>query len=153
MPNPTLTTVWPTLNKQDHLDAYLDQLRRFEFNVCRAVVEETVYLTFDEWLDFKENLLTDRLWLAGKGGHDARGVRSVILVVRPGETQSESVGLYVDPQGSDYARYVGFFLSRDREPNIVTNPPGLLTLRDAMGTTLNGLTMSQRILNEVAAGL
>jgi len=55
----------------------------------------------------------------------------------------------VDPQGYDYARYVGFYL--DPERNLITNPPNLLPLSDIVGTTLNGKTYSQRVLEECHA--
>jgi len=142
-------SVWPTLNKQDTLARYVEQVRAMDFVPCQAEIAETIYLTIGEWEAFTKHLLDDRSWLSGKGGCTERGVRSVLLVVRPGETAQESLGILVDPQGYDYARYVGFYL--DPERNLITNPPNLLPLSDIMGTTLNGKTYSQRVLGECHA--
>lgn len=143
-------SVWPRLNKQERLEDYTAQVRKYEFTPALAEVGETVYLTTDEWVEFTSNLLNDRPWLDGKGGCPEQGVRSVILVVRPGATRAESLGLFVDPQGHDYARYVGFYMSED-QPRMVTNPPGLLGLADIMGTTLNGVSFKDRVFAECEA--
>lgn len=142
------SSVWPKLNKQDDIEAYIEQVKARDFDLCRADVSEVVCLTCDEWDDFVHNLLKNRDWLAGKGGCSSRGVREVIQVVRPGETAEESQSIFVDPQGYDYARYVGFYIT-DTQPRTVTNPPGLPTLEQAMQTTLNGKTMVDRILFDV----
>ncbi len=141
-------SVWPKLNKQERIGSYLEQLQMREFNVCDTEVEETICLTCDEWDEFRHNMLNDRAWLSGKGGCPERGVRSVLLVVRPGETPADSVAIYVDPQGYEYARYVGFHLG---EGNLVTNPPNLPTLAEAMATTLNGVSFKDRVLAESTA--
>jgi hypothetical protein len=98
-----------------------------------------------------KHLLTDCAWLEGKGGCIERGVRSVLLVVRPGETAQESLGILVDPQGHDYARYVGFYVDTSNNRFLVTNPPNLLAMPDIMGTTLAGKTFSQRVLEQSQA--
>lgn len=143
-------SVWPKLNKQETLESYIEQVRlpAINCNRCTAIVTNTVCLTCDEWDEFRQHLLTDRPWLAGKGGSRGMGERYVVLVVRPGETADESLGIFVDPQGYDYASYVGFYLSNE---NMITNVPDLPTLEEAMATTLCGVSMKDRILNEVVA--
>lgn len=144
-------SIWPKLNKQDRIGDYLDQVQSRDFDHCTAEVDEIVCLTCDEWDEFRQHLLTDRPWLAGKGGCPERGVRSVILVVRPGETAADSIGFFVDPQGYDYARYVGFYLGPKGDQLLVTNPTNLPTLDEAMTTTLGGVTFKDRVLAEAVA--
>ena len=142
------SSAWPKLNKQDAIGAYVDQLQRGEFHECRAEIAEVVCLTVDEWDHFKDNLLENHAWLAGKGGNAGPSVRRVVLVVRPGETPAESLGIFVDPQGFDYARYVGFYIT-DKTPRKVTNVPNLPTLSQVMNTQLCGRTYSDRVLNNI----
>jgi hypothetical protein len=52
-------------------------------------------------------LLKGRDWLAGKGGFN-NGSRVVIAVESEGQT------IYVNPEGHDYARYVGFPLPAEQ---------------------------------------
>lgn len=145
-----LTAVWPKMNKQEHIDGYLNQLRTGDIEHCSAEIEETICLTTDEWQDFINHLITERPWLAGKGGTIKPHLRSALLVVRPGATPEESIGILVDPQGYDYARYVGFYIGPNPEAKglIVTNVPNLPGLADVMETTLNGVTFKDRVFAE-----
>lgn len=70
---------------------------RFE----RVQISETVNLSSQEYDVFTDGFLRDRSWLAGKGGA-MNGVNQVIAVTAPQRTT-----LYVNPEGYDYARYVG----------------------------------------------
>lgn len=148
-----LPSVWPKLNKQERIGSYLEQVHARDFDHCIAEIEETVCLTCDEWDDFRQHLLTPRTWLAGKGGCPERGVRSVILVVRPGETAADSLGIFVDPQGYEYARYIGFYCGplEKKGAHFVTNPPNLPTLAEAMTATLDGISYKDRVLHETQA--
>lgn len=67
---------------------------------ARIYITETVELTPAEFDTFARNLSARREWLKGKGGNVADGVLCV-EVHAPGRPY-----LYVDPSGSDYARYV-----------------------------------------------
>jgi hypothetical protein len=117
----------PRLNKNDHISQYLTQLETREYDLSWARVTETVSLNCKEWNEFVTGLLTDREWLAGKGGtcswsfaddedleffklteeQQTQWKRTafmlVIAVIAPsGQT------IYVDPQGYNYARYLAF---------------------------------------------
>lgn len=118
----------PRLNKCDHIEEYLKQLETRDYDLGWARVEETKVLTCAEWNAFMRGLLTDREWLAGKGGasswafdgrpEDRRewfqlseseqalwrstSYLHVIAVCCGGQT------VYVDPEGYDYARYLAF---------------------------------------------
>lgn len=142
-----LKSVWPKLNKQDLMRSYIEQVNRHEFDECVAIITETVCLTCDEWDEFRQSLMQNRDWLAGKGGCRGMRQRYVVLVVRPGVTPAESTGVFVDPQGYNYARYVGFYLSPERK---VTNVPDLPTIEEAMYTTLGGVTYKDRVLKQAA---
>lgn len=66
----------------------------------KIYVTETKDLTADEFDTFARNLLVSRDWLRGKGG-STRGGYLCVEVTAPGRPY-----LYVNPEGSDYARYV-----------------------------------------------
>lgn len=144
-----VSSAWPKLNKQDCINSYVDQIKSGQFDLCKAIITDTVCLTSDEWDDFRKHLLTDRPWLEEKGGSFAYGVRAVVLVIRPGETKADSLALLVDPQGYAYARYVGFY--HDMAQHKIGNVPDLPTLEEAMHTTICGVSMKDRILNAVTA--
>lgn len=143
-----IRSVWPKLNKQDNIDAYMTQLRARDFHCVTATITETICLTCYEWEDFVHNLLRDREWLAEKGGSCDRAQHHCIHVVAPAETEQESVSILVDPQGYNYARYVGFYLSPE---NVVTRIPGLPTLQNCMDTLLLGRSYKDRVLEQAAA--
>jgi hypothetical protein len=133
-------SAWPTLNKQDQLEDYISQLRSRLIHMREVVIEDQVYLTSWEWEDFTHGLLTDRPWL--------KDTRGITLVVSPGEKASESVGILVDTQGYEYARYVGFYIDREMR---ATFPPGLLDIGEAMDTKLGGVLYRDRILSQALA--
>jgi hypothetical protein len=118
----------PRLNKCDHISEYLEQLETRDYDLNWAEVIETRQLNCAEWNELMQNLLTDRDWLAGKGGASSWAVSFgdsrdgwlelseperelfratsylyVIAVIAPtGQT------IYIDPEGYNYARYVAF---------------------------------------------
>lgn len=100
----------PSVNKNQTWRDYVTQLpggRNYRGLIrTLAVVTEKKRLSTTAYAEFVENLLTDRPWLAGKGGGEmVDGVRAaaVIEVTAPGRNT-----LYVNPEGHNYARYVLF---------------------------------------------
>jgi hypothetical protein len=119
----------PRLNKREHIRSYLEQIPTREYDLNWAEVTETRTMNVAEWNEFVTNLMTDRDWLASKGGagnwsseYDGmtdiqicnlepeerkRYMRTVFLyvvaVIAPtGQT------IYIDPEGYNYARYIAF---------------------------------------------
>ncbi|XAQ41697.1 hypothetical protein PEE19_14300 [Ralstonia solanacearum] len=78
--------------------ADLSEVRGKEY--VEVYVTETKELTTAEFDDFASGLLVSRDWLRGKGG-GRLGNCLCIEVTAPGRPT-----LYVNPEGSDYARYV-----------------------------------------------
>lgn len=66
----------------------------------KVYVTETRFLTADEFDALARNLLAPRDWLRGRGGCVAEGYLCV-EVAAPGRPY-----LYINPEGSNYARYV-----------------------------------------------
>ena len=66
----------------------------------KVFVTETRVMTPAEFDAFARNLMASRDWLAGKGG-GVDGGYLCVEVTAPGRPY-----LYVNPEGSDYARYV-----------------------------------------------
>lgn len=67
---------------------------------AEVYIVETKPLTTEEFDQFSDHLLDSYEWLAGKGGCIQEGFLC-IEVTAPGRPY-----LYVNPEGSDYARYV-----------------------------------------------
>lgn len=67
-PSHLIRVAVPRLNKQDHIQDYLTQIPTREYDLNWAEVTETRKMIAQEWNEFVTNLLTDREWLAGKGG-------------------------------------------------------------------------------------
>lgn len=67
---------------------------------AKVLVTETHVLTTAEFDDFAANLMRSRTWLNGRGGTTREGTLCV-EVCAPGRPY-----LYINPEGSDYARYV-----------------------------------------------
>ncbi|MGA4009481.1 hypothetical protein ACI2VR_25905 [Ralstonia nicotianae] len=76
----------------------LSQVRGQEY--AEVYVTEIKELTTADFDDFASSLLVSRDWLRGKGGGKL-GSYFCIEVIAPGRPT-----LYVNPEGSDYARYV-----------------------------------------------
>ncbi|MFC7422073.1 hypothetical protein ACFQNF_19625 [Iodobacter arcticus] len=66
-----------------------------------ATIKWQKELSSQEYDAFTNNMLADYGWMAGLGGH-ANNKRNVIAVSAP-----KRATLFVDPSGSNYARYVG----------------------------------------------
>ena len=118
-----VSSKFPSLNKNDWFEDYESQLD--ETPVTKALVQELVILTNEDFNEFKYSLLNDQEWLAGKGGHDseyevsdelewfqlteeqqrnwrAKAYRLTVMV-----QNQEGESILVDPQGHNYARYCG----------------------------------------------
>jgi hypothetical protein len=67
----------------------------------KIYITETVQMSAQEFDAFSSRLLVSRNWLKGKGGATADAVFCVEV------TAPDRPFLYVNPEGSDYARYVG----------------------------------------------
>lgn len=115
----------PRLNKCDWIEEYTKQIETRDYDLEWARVEETRVLSCAEWNELMHGLLTDREWLAGKGGTSSwtgpnderewwklsepeqaqwkRGAFIHVIAVQCG-----GATIYIDPQGYNYARYVAF---------------------------------------------
>jgi len=114
---------FPTLNKQDWLEEYLNQT---ESNIVRVQISEIIELTPVDYETFTHSLLEHREWLDDKGGNNStyetkyddmislrndeeeykkwlNEIYTIAVVVTNGSDY-----VLVDPQGYSYARYVGF---------------------------------------------
>ena len=127
-----VTAKWAHLNKNSRIDQYYYEVYgEVDFSVEKMLVTEIVTLDDTEWYDFRNGLLEDRDWLAGKGGTNstfelseerekevteywqmtpeereqwnAQSYRVGLIV----ERENSHMRVAVDPQGYDYARYVG----------------------------------------------
>lgn len=65
-------------------------------------VIETITLTTEEYDQLTKNLFNHQEWCAGKGGA-CKGIIQAIKVTAPNRET-----LYVNPEGYEYPRYVGF---------------------------------------------
>jgi antirestriction protein ArdC len=69
---------------------------------CKVRVVENRQLSQSDYDKFTADFFASQPWLDGKGGIDEDGTRHVIQV-----TAQDRQTLHIDPQGYDYARYVG----------------------------------------------
>jgi hypothetical protein len=81
--------------------ADLSELSVYTGRPQKIYITETVLLSAQEFDVFSNRLLVSRDWLKGKGGATADAVFCVEV------TAPDRPFLYVNPEGSDYARYVG----------------------------------------------
>lgn len=72
-----------------------------ELAITEVQIAETLEISQDEYDYFAANMLADHEWLQGKGGYIG-DKRQVVELKAP-----DRITLYVDPQGSNYGRYVG----------------------------------------------
>lgn len=109
-----------TLNKRATVEEYQQEVENCEYVRETVAVAEVVRMSPEDFDEFANSLLCDVDFLKGKGGHalacwskvfkfdgnsrknNKAAVRLCVLVVAPGRPS-----LYVDPQGYNYARYVG----------------------------------------------
>lgn len=132
------------LNKQNSIEEYQEELESGKFNLERFRVSDVVVLSEADYEEFLHSFLRDYDFLSGKGGCESTAdLREVDSFYEYTEEEQElyrdgsyRVGLivskqgskehvYVDPQGHDYARYVG--LKHSGKPP-ESAPPTDLTL-------------------------
>lgn len=114
----TVNAKWANLNKNNEIGEYCYEVfMKNDYEVNKMRVIEIVTLNYEEWYAFKNGLLEDRDWLADKGGTEEvftlvdekeqlykKSYQMVGLLVQL-EDSNEVVA--VDPEGYNYARYVG----------------------------------------------
>ena len=120
------------LNKNDSIELYEEEVAQGRFDTVKVKLTHHVRMNSSEWEDFTHSFLNDRDWLAGQGGtgsdfetkydlenqrgyaafcsdaeeckqYRAQSYRLCLLV----ENTETGATVYVDPQGYNYARYVG----------------------------------------------
>lgn len=119
------------LNKNCSISEYHDACADSGYHINNVMVEEVVVLTPSEYNVWKENLMDDCDFLAGKGGNDSHYKSKYDTETEEGyfgllndkeemaKWLAESYSLVVavtdgyrvvfaDPQGYNYARYIGF---------------------------------------------
>lgn len=109
---------WANLNKNNEIGEYCYEVyMKNDYAVNKMRVTEIVTLNFEEWYAFKNGLLEDRDWLAGKGGTEEifelvdekeqlyKKKYCIVGLLVQLEDSNEIVA--VDPEGYSYARYVG----------------------------------------------
>jgi hypothetical protein len=128
--------VLPSLNKNNTLIEYTEQRESGEYETVRGKITHRATITAEQYDILTNNLLENVPWLAGKGGCqcdiDFPDVDSVYqLAPEQMEVYRENVytlfvgvsapsleTIYIDPQGYDYARYVGFSASPEVNPSL-----------------------------------
>lgn len=131
-----LDVLLPSLNKNNTIEEYTEQRESGNYAIVRGKVTDRAKLTAEQYDVFVQNLLENVPWLAGKGGCGSTadlpeetddldffkltpdqqaawkaGVYSLFVEVSaPGR---ETV--YIDPQGFEYARYLGFAVNPSLE--------------------------------------
>lgn len=121
--NMRLQVKFAKLNKNNTVAEYQQEIAKGEYRVDDCKVTHTAILSNEDYDVFANTLLTDYEWLEGMGGTEAdielegdfwewteaqrdefrkNSYRLVVAVIAPKRRT-----LYVDPQGYQYARYVG----------------------------------------------
>ena len=83
-----------------------EQKRLFNTDGCDYYIAEEQQLSNQEWQEFTSDFLTDHAWVAAFSAKDYPVVEEEIPCIRVTCPGSE-ITLIVDPQGYNYARYVG----------------------------------------------
>ena len=80
-----------------------EDIRLGNANRVKAIVDKSYKLSASEYDKFVYNFMVHTTYLNGEGGVDSDGTVHVIEITAPGKKT-----IYVDPEGYDYARYVGY---------------------------------------------
>lgn len=72
-----------------------------ELAITEVEISETLEMSQEQYDYFAANMLANHEWLQGKGGYKNNKCQVVELKA------PDRITLYVDPQGSNYGRYVG----------------------------------------------
>lgn len=99
-----MTTVKTYLvRKPSDLDEVIDMTRQYGTQKSEEVIIiKTIALDEQTYKNVSEHPLLDREFLAGKGGYNEDGQRTVVRLTCKGKKD-----LLVDPSGSAYCRYLG----------------------------------------------
>lgn len=89
-------------NKLCTVDQYKAEIVNGMWHYWTVKVNKIKRMTTAEFDAFANDLMSDRDWMKGHGGIEDGKIRHCILVVAP-----DRPSLYIDPQGYEYARYVG----------------------------------------------
>lgn len=115
---------YPSLNKCDQIEEYLEQTESY---LQRTLITEIITLSDEDYNQFTHSFLANQDWLKDKGGTNSSYESPTAktyeqLCSNPKELEKWRAASYldgllvtdgknyvvVDPQGYDYARYVGF---------------------------------------------
>lgn len=80
-----------------------DDIRKGHGDRVKAIVDKSYKLSANEYDKFVYNFMVHTTYLSGEGGVDPDGTVHVVEITAPGKKT-----IYVDPEGYDYARYVGW---------------------------------------------
>ncbi|MDR1112410.1 MAG: hypothetical protein LBL18_01435 [Bacteroidales bacterium] len=106
----TKRTMAVMVTKPADIKGMMRDLHNSREPVQEVIITDTIEMTQDEFTEFTENLTKPRQWLVGKGGLDAAsGLIKAIQIVPPAGYQAS---LMVNPEGYDYARYVGIEIKK-----------------------------------------
>ena len=125
---------FPSLNKNDHINDYIEQLNNNEYRVSKCKVEEVATITNEDYKAFTTHLMSDYSWLKGKGGTNTtadiegdffslseedqetwrNNAYNLVILVTDGKNK-----VYIDPQGYGYARYAAFEIPKN---NVIQFP-------------------------------
>ena len=129
-----VTAKFADLNKNDNIGDYVEQIKNKKFDINRVRVCYEVKLSLTQWNEFCTALLDSHAAFDGKGGNSSDfqlpdGIDFLNIFNHPEllkKWQSQSYidnailvscgwqSVIVDPQGYDYARYVGLDVQRER---------------------------------------
>ncbi|MDE2466348.1 MAG: DUF1738 domain-containing protein, partial [Alphaproteobacteria bacterium] len=100
---PSRSLFWRKVsNVEDLCDGLVTLPGAGQQSAARVRVVEDKKLSPSDYDKFTADFFASQSWLDGKGGIDEDGTRHVIQV-----TAQDRQTLHIDPQGHDYARYVG----------------------------------------------
>ena len=91
------------VRKAQNLKEVEKAIRKGESNRVKAVVDKSYKLSENEYDKFVYNFMVHTTYLSGEGGVDSDGTVHVVEITAP-----DRKTIYVDPEGYDYARYVGY---------------------------------------------
>jgi len=132
--NIRINVLFPSLNKNNTIEEYKEELER-KYNTNKTLICEIITLSNADYELFTHNFLCDCDFIAGKGGNRSDFESDKDFYSMNREEQEECIKLsytlgilvqnedgeqiIVDPQGYNYARYVGFL----EEPLTTPEPP------------------------------
>lgn len=91
------------IRKPSNMKEVESAMRKGYGDRVKAIVDKSYKLSGDEYDKFVYNFMVHTTYLSGEGGVDSDGTVHVIEITAPGRKT-----IYVDPEGYDYARYVGY---------------------------------------------